>query len=227
MSRETPDHPVNTHNTGKTMARYALFTVGYLISATVLQGQTPSGGPHAITSESEEISLARSAAPAHVSEDATVLVLRDGRYEVVVEGTTDVTCIVARSRPGSLEPICYDAEASKTILAIEIRSNELRLAGEAREDIDREIAEAIGRGELRIPTRPAMSYMMSSGQILVSDDGRNVGAWQPHLMLYVPYITATQLGLYGDTSLEAAAVFDEGEPTAHIVIVVKNFVDPK
>ena len=143
MSRETPDHPVNTHNTGKTMARYALFTVGYLISATVLQGQTPSGGPHAITSESEEISLARSAAPAHVSEDATVLVLRDGRYEVVVEGTTDVTCIVARSRPGSLEPICYDAEASKTILAIEIRSNELRLAGEAREDIDREIAEAI------------------------------------------------------------------------------------
>ncbi len=227
MSRETPDHPVNTHNTWKTMARYALFTVGYLISATVLQGQTPSGGPDAITSESEEISLARSAAPAHVSEDATVLVLRDGRYEVVVEGTTDVTCIVARSRPGSLEPICYDAEASKTILAIEIRSNELRLAGEAREDIDREIAEAIGRGELRIPTRPAMSYMMSSGQILVSDDGRNVGAWQPHLMLYVPYITATQLGLYGDTSLEAAAVFDEGEPTAHIVIVVKNFVDPK
>ena len=71
-----------------------------------------------------------------------------------------------------------------------------------------------------------MSYMMSSGQILVSDDGRNVGAWQPHLMLYVPYITATQLGLYGDPSLEAAAVFDEGEPTAHIVIVVKEFVDP-
>ena len=212
---------------GEIMTRYALFTLGYLISAAALQGQTTSGVPHTFTSESEEIGLARSAAPAHVSEGATVLVLRDGQYKVVVEGTTDVTCLVGRSRPGSLEPICYDAEASKTILAIEIRLNELRLVGEAREDIDRKIAEAIGRGELRVPTRPAMSYMMSSGQILISDDGRNVGKWEPHLMLYVPYITAAQLGLYGDTSLEAAAVFEEGEPTAHIVIVVKNFVDPK
>ena len=90
----------------------------------------------------------------------------------------------------------------------------------------REIAEAIGRGEFRIPTRPAMAYMMSSGQILVSDEGQNVGAWRPHLMLYVPYITAEQLGLYGEISLEAAAVFNEGEPTAHIVVVVKEFVDP-
>ena len=209
------------------MTRYALFAGCCLISAATLQGQTTSDVYHPIISESEEISLARSAAPAHVSDGATVLVLRDGRYEVAVEGTTDVTCIVSRSRPGSLEPICYDAEASKTILAIEIRLNELRLVGEAREDIDRKIAEAIGRGELRVPTRPAMSYMMSSGQILISDDGRNVGKWEPHLMLYVPYITAAQLGLYGDASLEAAAVFEEGEPTAHIVIVVKNFVDPK
>ncbi len=209
------------------MVRPTLLIAGYLASVPVLHGQSATDISHvAIASESEEIRLARSAAPNHVSDGSTVLVLKEGSYEVAVEGTTDVTCMVARSRPGSLEPICYDAEASKSILPMEIRISERRLAGVAREDIDREIAEAIGRGEIRIPTRPAMSYMMSSGQILVSDEGENVGAWKPHLMLYVPYITAEQLGLYGETSVEAAAVFNEGEPTAHIVIVVKDFVEP-
>jgi len=45
-------------------------------------------------------------------------------------------------------------------------------------------------------------------------------------MLYVPYLRAADLGLYGPPSLDAAAVFDEGKPTAHMVIAVRGFVDP-
>ena len=194
--------------------------------APALPAQAPSSDPRAFGTTEEEIRVARSAAPAHVSDEAAVLVLREGRYVVGRKGTTDVTCLVARSRPGSVEPICYDAEASRTIMQIEIRRNELRFAGTPDAEIDRVVAEAIGSAELQLPRRPALAYMMSSAQVLISDDGRNVGNWYPHLMLYVPYVSAADLGLYGSPSLEAAAVFDEGKPTAHVVIAVRAFVDP-
>ncbi len=134
--------------------------------------------------------------------------------------------MVSRSRPESLEPICYDAEATRTILPMEIRRVEMRLAGASPDAIDAEIATGIGRGKFVLPSRPAMSYMMSSGQVLIAPDGRNAGSWYPHLMLYIPYLTADQMGLSGPVNMDAAAVFDEGLPTAHLVIAVREFVDP-
>jgi len=203
----------------------AFAALGALASGVVAQ-TTPASDPREFATAEEEIRLARSAAPAHVSDSATVLVLRQGRYVVGAEGSSDVTCLVARSRPGSVEPICYDAEAARTIMQIEIRRNEFRFAGTPGDEIDRAVAEAIGHASLPLPQRPALAYMMSSGQVLVSDDGRNVGHWMPHLMLYIPYLTAAELGLSGPPSMEAAAVFDEGKPTAHMVIAVRAFVDP-
>ena len=41
-----------------------------------------------------------------------------------------------------------------------------------------------------------MTYMLSSGQRLVADDGREVGAWKPHFMLYVPYLESEEVGLF-------------------------------
>lgn len=202
-----------------------LAALGVLASAGAAQA-TSSGDPREFGTVDVEIRLARSAAPAHVSDRATVLVLQHGRYVMGAEGSNDVTCLVARSRPGSVEPICYDAEATRSIMQIEIRRNELRFAGTPSDEIDRAVAEAIGNATLPLPRRPALAYMMSSEQALVSDDGRNVGHWMPHLMLYIPYLTAADLGLYGPASLEAAAVFDEGKPTAHMVIAVRAFVDP-
>lgn len=194
----------------------------HLILALVLLIAT---GPEGMTFD-DEVALARSAAPPHVSADATVMVLQQGHYVVAIQGSNDVVCLVSRSRPGSREPICYDAEAARTILPIEIRRVELRLAGESGEAIERAIAEGIGSGEFQLPRRPAMSYMMSSGQVLISDDGRNVGNWLPHLMLYWPYLSGAELGLHGDPSLQAAIVFNAGLPTAHLVIPVREFIDP-
>lgn len=68
-----------------------------------------------------------------------------------------------------------------------------------------------------------MSYMMSAEQRLVSDDGRPVGAWQPHLMIYYPYLTADALGLGSPPSPEAAIVVDGGTPFANVMVVVKAF----
>ncbi len=200
--------------------------LGLLLAPANLSAQDSTGEVSPLLSEVAEIALARSAAPQSVSGEATVLVLRGDQYAVALEGTSDVRCMVSRSQPGSLEPICYNAEAARTIMQIEIRRVESRLAGKSTDEIEREVAYAIGSGELRLPSRPAIAYMLSSGQILISPDGNNVGSWLPHVMLYEPYITAADLGLPSQPSPDAAMVFGEGESTASIIVVVRDFIDP-
>jgi hypothetical protein len=69
--------------------------------------------------------------------------------------------------------------------------------------------------------------MMSSGQRLIGDDGRPAGKWQPHLMIYSPFLTNAQVGHHGQADLGAGLVVDSGKPTANLMVVVPKFVDPK
>lgn len=174
-----------------------------------------------------EITLARSAAPAAVSGEATVLVLERGGYVVAVEGTNGVTCHVGRSWPRSLEPHCFDAEGSATILAMHVRRAELRERGWTKAAIDADIAEGLRTGRYRLPSRPAMSYMMSAAQNLYDDEGQHVGAWKPHLMIYYPYLTPESIGWSGPPTLEAAVVVDPGTPDANLMIVVPEAIEPE
>lgn len=186
-----------------------------------------AGEGRIVLERDEEILLARSAAPPEVSAEATVLVYRPGTgFEVAVEGSSGVTCLVNRSRVASLEPHCYDSEGSETILQIHLREAELRERGLDAEAIQADVDAGIRSGALRLPSRPAMTYMMSAGQRLVSDDGREVGAWKPHLMIYVPYLTSQAVGLGDTPSTRAAVLVDSGTALANIMIVVEDFVDP-
>jgi hypothetical protein len=154
------------------------------------------------------------------------MVLTERGFEVAVRGSNGVTCIVNRSHPQSLEPHCFDAEASATVLPMELRRTELLRDGRSAEEIDREMAAGLLRGKYRLPRRPAMSYMLSPEQVLYSDEGRNVGRWQPHLMIYYPHLTSADLGLSGDPSTEAATVVDEGQALSNIMIVLEDFTSP-
>jgi hypothetical protein len=183
----------------------------------------PSALAQALT-DAEQIRLARSAAPAEVSARATVLVLRDGKYVEGVKGTNRVTCYVSRSQPEAVEPECFDAEAVQTVMPIDILQTELRLAGKSSAEVDRVVAEKIQSGEFRLPRRPAMVYMMSAAQILYTPDGRRVGAWKPHLMLYYPFVRATDLGLEKPGPL--ISFLGEGGATSAIVIPAGDFVQP-
>jgi hypothetical protein len=69
--------------------------------------------------------------------------------------------------------------------------------------------------------------MFSSAQRLVSDDGRPVGAWHPHLMLYYPYLTAAGLGLGSGTAGGTSFVADAGTPLSVLIVTVREFVDPR
>ena len=203
-----------------------VFVLTLATSAAIAQDSTTRAGPRLLLSPAAEVALARSAAPPTVSAGARVLVLIDSGYVVAdsgVERGRAVTCVVNRSWRASIEPHCYDAEAAATIMPMELRRNALRHLSRTEAEIDREIDAGLASGKYRLPTRPAMTYMMSSRQVLYDDDGRRVGAWRPHLMIYYPYLTNAQVGLAATPDMSVGMVSDEGRPTSTLIIVMPEF----
>ena len=84
-----------------------------------------------------------------------------------------------------------------------------------------------GIGRFRLPRRPVLSWMLSAGQRLISDEGSPVGRWRPHLMIYYPYLTAAELGLDSTSDLKNAVLVDGGTPTSNLMIVTSEFVQPE
>jgi hypothetical protein len=177
-------------------------------------------GPRTILDRAEEIMLARSAAPASLADSATIHVLGDSTYSVAVQGTNGAACYVARDWLHTVEPHCFDAEGATTVLPMAMRRVELLHQGRSPDEADREIADGLLTGQFKLPMRPVVSFMMSSAQQLAAPDGRSVGSWKPHLMIYYPYWNHTGAG-------SDVIISDAGKPTANLVIVVPSFVEPK
>lgn len=180
-------------------------------------------GKRALMPLDSEIALARTAAPMSVSASATVLVFTDSGFVTGAQGTNGVTCIVNRSWPESLEPHCFDSEATRTILPMELHRTVAYHKGKAEDEVEREIATGLAAGRFTLPVRPAMSYMMSGAQKLVDDDGRPVGRWRPHIMIYSPYLTNKNVGLAAVPDMSVGMVADEGKPGANIMIIMRDF----
>jgi hypothetical protein len=178
--------------------------------------------------DAEEIALAVSAAPTELSGKATVYAVRDGKVITIREGTNGSSCMVARDlHGGSLYPICYNAEGSRTMLQRELLEVKLRSLGVTEDSIDKAVTAAYKSGQLQTPKDVALAYMMSPRQVLFSspkEDGRRVGAWQPHLMLYVPNATPEKFGLTGDSG-EPIQVGNPGTPRAEVIIKVQKWAD--
>lgn len=232
--RARPDAPAGVHalalaaSATTALAALGLVTLAPAPPAAAQQpGSEPGSEPNPAyveLAETREIAMARSAAPGAVADGAAVWVLRDGAYEVAVEGTNGNACMVSRTWPTSVEPICYDPEGARTLLPIEIRLVEARIAGGDRDAAWEAVHAAIDAGELPLPERPAMTYMLSSAQRLIAGDGREVGAWRPHFMLYIPYLRPEDVGLFGESS--EVFVAHAGEPLAHLITVAPDFIDP-
>jgi hypothetical protein len=146
-----------------------------------------------IPDENAEIALARSAAPASISDGAEVMVLgRDG-YTVAVKGTNGFLCRVERSwaqseddaefwNPKMRAPHCFNAQAARSFAPIYLMKTRLVLAGKSRAEIAQAIATALDEKELPALEPGAMAYMMSKQQYL-NDRGKS---WHPHVMFYSP-----------------------------------------
>ena len=148
-----------------------------------------------------EIALARSAAPAAISDKATILALTPQGYETAANGTNGFTCLVERSwmspfdspgfwNPKIRGPVCYNPAASKSILAYTLRRTKLALAGRCREQMLDEVRAAVARRELPGPEPGAMSFIMSKDGYL----GDAEGHWHSHLMFHVPKAAAASWG---------------------------------
>jgi len=179
--------------------------------------------------DSLEIALALTAAPDDLSKLAAVYAVNDGKVVTLRRGSNGAACMVARDfHAGSLYPICFNAEAARTVLKRELMQMRMRSLGVAEDSIDRSVASAYARGELEAPRETALAYMMSPKQVLFSSalkDGRRVGAWHPHLMLYVPGATPAKLGLADGTSNGPISVGSPGTPQAEVIVKLPQWAD--
>jgi hypothetical protein len=201
-----------------------------LLAVQAVRAQTAYPVPPRSLGEAEEITLAMSAAPAEVSSKADVYVLRGTDFVKVKTGTNGCACMVGRdSHEGSRYPICFDQEATKTTMLREIKEASLRAKGTSEADIRRIVDAAYKSGELRMPSRPAMAYMMSPNQVLFSSPearGVRVGAWSPHLMLMMPDVAPSQLGLADSaSSVDIIQIRREGNHHAELVVKVPTWSD--
>ncbi len=145
-----------------------------------------------IPDEKAEIALARSSAPASISDAAEVMVLRQDGYATTVKGSNGFVCIVERSwakptddpefwNPKVRAPNCFNPAASRTFLPIFLKKTRLVLAGKSKAQILADATSALETKELPPLAPGAMCYMMAKQQYLSDDDM----SWHPHLMFFV------------------------------------------
>jgi len=154
-----------------------------------------------IPAKASEIELARSAAPASISDGAEVLVLERAGYVTAVKGGNGFVCLVERSwakttddpefwNPKVSAPHCLNAPAAKTYLPILLMKTKLVLAGKSKMEIARALKTAMDTKELPAVAPDAMCYMMSKQQYLSDNDMH----WHPHMMWFVPGDAAQSWG---------------------------------
>lgn len=198
----------------------------FLIPAAIAAQQYSAPTVPINLSRADEIRNAKSAAPADVSRDAKVWVLENGHYVVAVKGTSGMACEVSRDRPNSYVPICGDAEADATVLAISRFQTEQRLAGKSLDEIKSEVDRGLASGQFRLPQRPALTYMTSSAQVITDPNGEHPTRFLPHLMVFYPNMRATTMGIVGSNSPDIPILDESGTPMSRLVIVVRNWTQP-
>jgi hypothetical protein len=146
----------------------------------------------------QQIALAESAAPAEVSSKATVYVLGPKGYEKARQGTNGFSCFVSRHfvKPAetTIEPQCFDAEGSRTLLPVYLHGEELRTNGKSEAEIKADAARGYKEGRYQYPSKPGFLYMMSSQNRLRAIPEHGTGIFPPHLMFYAPNMTAKDIG---------------------------------
>jgi hypothetical protein len=162
-------------------------------------------GQYLIPAKASEIELARSAAPASISDGAEVLVLMQDGYITGVKGGNGFVCLVERSwakdtgdpefwNPKVRAPLCLNAPAARTYLPIVLMKTRLALAAKSKMEIARTLKSALDKKELPSLEPNAMCYMMSKQQYLSDHDLH----WHPHIMWFVPGDSVESWGAKGD-----------------------------
>jgi len=207
------------------------FGLGFCLLAPLPAFAAPGMAPLAdyLMPRDAEIALARSAAPPSISAKATVLVLGPHGYETAASGTNGFTCVVERAwespfgdpgfwNPRIRGPICFNAEAVRTVWPAHSERTDWALAGLGMDQMhDR------ARTSKLVNTSPApgaMCFMMSKDGYL-SDAGKH---WHPHLMFFLP---AKGVASWGADLAGSPVVSNLGnpEPVMTYMVLVPKWSD--
>ncbi len=175
-----------------------------------------------------EIALARSAAPASISDGAEVMVLGPKGYTTAVKGTNGFLCIVERSwgaatddpefwNPKMRAPHCFNQAAARTFAPIFLMKTKLVLAGKSKAEIAAATASALDTKEL--PALEPGAMCLHDVEAAVFE--RRGKSWHPHLMLFVSGDAAKSWGADLPGSPIIAANDPEERVTIFMVVVGK------
>jgi hypothetical protein len=153
-------------------------------------------------SPSVEIALARSAAPASVTDKAEIRVLGAKGYETAVKGTNGFVCYVARSWDNDIDnaefwnpklraPMCLNPAAVRSYFPIYLQRTQWVLSGVSRAAMIDRTKAAIAAKEIKAPEVGAMGYMMSKDGYL---GDTAAGPWHPHVMFWGPPVAGAEWG---------------------------------
>ena len=190
-----------------------------LMTAIVLaQGTTavPAGTRtvDANTPAAIQIALAESAGPP-VGADAAIFVLGTNGYTKARDGRNGFTCLVARERRDTLEPECFDAEGTATVVPVRMFVEQQRAAGTADSRIDALVEEGYKSGRFKAPSKPGLVYMLSDYNYVFDPERKAVIHFPGHLMFYAPYATQKDVG----TGPGAPYLVAPGTPHALFIVV--------
>jgi hypothetical protein len=218
----------------KSILMSAALLVG--IGANVAYGQTPKypSIEQYLISKADKIALAKTAAPANISDRATIKVLTRSGFEVAQQGDNGVVCMVMRGfsaptytpaqfrnlvyDPTVRAPICFTPAAARVVMPYYELRTKLALQGKNPDEIAEGVAVAYARGGLPRRDEVTFAYMWSGRQNLAS----GIGHWHPHVMVFAPYYDNAMVGGNPFGSALPQLTDDAGTPFAVVVVPVDD-----
>ena len=191
-----------------------------LLTTAVFIAQGPTAVPagtrrvDANTPAAIQIALAESAGPP-VGAEAAIFVLGANGYTKARDGRNGFTCLVSRQRRDTLEPECFDAEGTATVVPVRMFVEEQRAAGTAENRIDELVEEGYASGRFTAPSKPGLVYMLSDYNYVFDPERKEVIHFPGHLMFYAPYATQKDVG----SGPGAPYIVAPGTPHALLIVV--------
>src|SRR5882724_4547949 len=176
--------------TGSKLQRLPQLSAGVILMMAILAGPVAAQYPpltEYLLPRDAEMALAKSAAPANISDRATIKVLTKSGYEVAYKGDNGFVCMVMRGwaaptytpaqfrnlvyDPTVRAPICFDPGASRTAMPYYELRSKLGMESKTPDQIAEGLQAAYVKGKLPRRDGVSFAYMWSADQNLGSGVG--------------------------------------------------------
>lgn len=146
----------------------------------------------------QQIEAAKTAAPAHITDNASYMVWTGSTFKKIIEGTNNFTCFLLTDPKGRFEPSCLNEEAMRSVFPVYAYQTRMLYAGQAFLSIIDDIARKARDGEFPAAGHGGLVYMMSQENKWYSHrEGRSYDV-PPHLMFYYPTLSLESFGFTED-----------------------------